>query len=64
MTAEELSEIAINLVTYALEKQRPKAPTETQIHFCCRSCGRPVGVRMMYCSQCGQRIDWGKNDDE
>lgn len=64
VTHNELNKVAINIITYALEKQKSKAPIDREIHFCCPGCGRPVGVRMAYCSQCGQRLDWRGKDDE
>lgn len=60
----------------ALEKQIPKKPnkkelTEQQIasrmfmfaeHYYC-TCGHPVLIGQPACDKCGQRLDWG-NDDE
>ena len=58
---------AIDLAKQALEKQIPK-PVVQSTDDCtrCPVCGGYVGIDMeeMYCSACGQALDWEDSDDE
>ena len=58
---------AVDLAMQALEKQIPK-PVVQSTDGCtrCPVCGGYVGIDMeeMYCSACGQALDWEDLDDE
>ena len=57
---------ALKAVNECVEKQMPKKPKETPFDLdrcpaCNSSSVRGVyGSRKDYCSECGQRIDWGE----
>lgn len=59
--------LAIDLAKLALEKQIPK-PVVQSTNDCarCPVCGGYVGIDIeeMYCSACGQALDWEDEDDE
>ena len=63
----DYKEEAIDLAKKALEKQIPK-PVIQSTDDCsrCPVCGGYVGIDMeeMYCSVCGQALDWEDSDDE
>lgn len=53
----------------AVEKQKPKKPTEdVYYHKCCPNCGWVVyqdefgGRYLPHCENCGQAIDWSEGD--
>lgn len=53
----------------ALEKQIPKKPNYehcTEMYACCPSCGLFLSrkAKHLYCSECGQRIDWTEESEE
>ena len=54
---------ALDIAIQALEKQitkKPKKNTNTNIYFC-PVCERKVAHNhALYCSGCGQKLDWGK----
>jgi len=64
---------ALNLAITALEKQIPKKPINVEKHYYeCPCCEHDLGVsdddifvyenyRPMYCSNCGQALDWSDN---
>ena len=58
---------AVDLAMQALEKQIPK-PVVQSTDDCtrCPMCGGYVGIDIeeMYCSACGQALDWEDSDDE
>ncbi len=45
----------------ALEKQIPKKPDYQGEHEKCTTCGS-FHVFGRYCSECGQKLDWGKGE--
>ena len=55
---------------YALWKQIPSKPTGIQQRKSghrlakCGECGANINSREQYCKKCGQRIFWGKGDEE
>ena len=61
---------AIKIATYVLEKQIPKKPINVEKHYYeCPCCKQDLGVSdddifvyenhtPMYCSNCGQALDW------
>lgn len=63
-------------IEYALEKQIPKKPveqeTDEKTHYKCEcgyimltvyADGYRLGNQPKYCEKCGQKIDWGENDE-
>lgn len=47
----------------ALEKQIPKKPIDKLMYLECPTCG-DVGIEDCgYCSVCGQKLDWGNEND-
>lgn len=50
----------------ALNKQIPKKPTDiskSELYGRCALCGQLVHVGNCYCDQCGQKIDWGADNE-
>lgn len=50
----------------ALEKQIPKKPKSEQGVYICPTCGDDFNMNeyvMSCCWECGQRLDWGDEDD-
>lgn len=54
---EELQKVTIE----ALEKQIAKEPKRSLYGFCCPNCKCTLMYRP-YCSECGQKIDWGEDN--
>lgn len=61
----------LETILWALEKQIPKKPINIEkfdiydIVMCvgeCKCCGSVVSPKD-YCEECGQRLDWGDEDD-
>lgn len=58
---------AVDLAKQALEKQIPKHVVLSTVDYPrCPVCGGYVGIDIeeMYCSACGQALDWEDSDDE
>lgn len=59
--------MAIEMAIYALERNVPKKPVETQkfadlyVGFC-PNCMDGSNSEFNYCCKCGQRLDWGENN--
>lgn len=52
----------------ALKKQIPKLPAKVEVSEgitieVCPVCNKPLNHMMVYCSGCGQLLDWSDNDD-
>lgn len=56
---------AINLAMRALEKQIPKPVVQSTEDCRCPVCGSYVGIDMdeLFCSVCGQALDWEAEED-
>ena len=57
---------ALNLAIEALEKQISKKPIHNQDVFNCPKCSYQIvfdSHKGLYCDICGQKIDWGDDDD-
>ena len=51
----------------AFKKQMPKKPIDlakSELYGRCAVCGKVVHVGERYCDQCGQKQDWGEEDDK
>lgn len=59
--------MATEMAIYALERNVPKKPVETQkfadlyVGFC-PNCMDGSNSEFNYCCKCGQRLDWGENN--
>ena len=65
---------AVQIVMAALEKQIPKKPIEIKERHnfsqeviykdgCCPVCKSAISSTYTYCNKCGQRIDWGEENE-
>lgn len=58
---------ALDMAIQALEKQMPKKPdfTEDKEFALCPCCnGKGLLDKQKYCDNCGQKLDWGDDNDD
>ena len=63
----DLTVLNKRMILSAIQKQSAQKPVDvskSELYGRCAVCGQVVHIGNRYCDQCGQKIDWGEEDDQ